>query len=95
MPAHSWATTAQLDFLNSKRIEFASAQREKRLPAFWPAIYKDFFALWPDQASEVVPEPEGSSKKKKKAPAVADLGAVTEEEWIERRKNVRSGGTHC
>jgi len=88
MPAHSWATPVQLEFLNSKHVEFASAQREKRLPTFWPAIYSDSFALWPNQASEVVPEPEGTSKKKKRASAAAEMGGETEEEWIEKRKNV-------
>lgn len=90
MPAHSWATQAQLEFLNNKRLDFSSAQREKRLPAFWPAVYQDFFALWPNRASETVPEAEGASKKKKKAPAVPDGEAETEEEWINKRKNVRA-----
>ncbi len=92
MPAYSWAIPAQLDFLNNKRLEFASAQREKRLTAFWPAVYQEFFALWPDRASEIVPEPEGTSKKKKKnkrsSTTSADVKPETEDEWVEKRKNV-------
>jgi len=91
MPAQSWTTPTQLEFLNEKRLEFSSAQREKRLPAFWPAIYHDFFALWPNRASEIMPDAEGaSSKKKKKKLSKADEVAETEEEWINRRKNVRA-----
>src|SRR5438270_598095 len=36
-----------------------------------------------------MPEAEGVSKKKKKAPAVPD-GAETEDEWVNKRKNVRA-----
>ena len=92
MPAQSWATPAQLDFLYSKRVDFSNAQREKRLPAFWSAIYQEFFALWPNQASEIVPMPEDTlKKKKKKAPTVrADEEIMTEEKWLERRKSVRT-----
>ncbi len=87
MPAHSWATPAQLEFLKDKRLDFSNAQREKRLAAFWPAIYHDFFALWPNRASEVLAEEDGASKKKKKVSKVD--GTETEEGWIEKRKNVR------
>jgi flagellar motor protein MotB len=89
MPAQSWATPAQLAFLNDKRVEFANAQREKRLAAFWPSIYHDFFAIWTDRASEILPDTEDASKKKKKKVAKVDE-AETEEQWIDRRKNVRA-----
>jgi hypothetical protein len=66
MPAESWTTPAQLAFLNDKRLDFSNGQRERRLSSFWPAIFHDFFALWPNRASEVMPDPDGASKKKKK-----------------------------
>lgn len=80
----------QLEFLNDKRLEFSNAQREKRLANFWTAIYHDFFALWPNRASEIVPELDGASKKKKKKVSKEDDEAETEEEWIDKRKNVRA-----
>jgi hypothetical protein len=97
MPAHSWASPPQLEFLNDRRLEFSNAQREKRLTSFWPTIYHDFFALWPDRASEILPDAESVSKKKKKKVAKVN-DTETKEEWIEKRKNVRDliirAGTH-
>jgi hypothetical protein len=92
MSAQPWATPAQLEFLYSKRVDFSNAQREKRLPGFWPAMYQEFFALWPNQESEITPMPEDTKKKKKKkGPTVwADEEIKTEEEWVEMRKSVRA-----
>lgn len=91
MPAQPWATPAQLEFLNSKRVNFSSAQREKRLAAFWQAVYQEFFVLWPNQASELEPIQEDTKKKKPKKGSKAGEGGIeTEEEWIEKRKNVRA-----
>ena len=90
MPAQSWANPAQLVFLNEKRLAFSNAQREKRLAAFWPDIYHNFFALWPNRASEIMPDSDGASKKKKKKVPEAKEEEETEEKWIDRRKNVRA-----
>ncbi len=97
MPAHSWASPPQLEFLNDRRLDFSNAQREKRLTNFWPTIYHDFFALWPNRASKILPDAESVSKKKKKKVAKVE-NTETEEEWIDKRKNVRDllirAGTH-
>ena len=89
MPAVPWASPTQLEFLNSRLLEFASAQNEKRLPAFWPAVYNDFFKLWPNQASEIVPMDEVVSKKRKTALETAGIQDMAEEEWVQNRKTVR------
>jgi len=90
MPAHAWGTQAQLQFLNSKRVSFANAQNERKLAAFWPDIYQEFFAQWPDQASEIVSESEGSSKTKKKKALAAKTEDVklTQEDWVTKQKTV-------
>jgi hypothetical protein len=90
MPAHSWATQAQLQFLNSKRVGFANAQNERKLPAFWPDIYQEFFAQWPDQASEMASTSEGTSKNKKKKASAAKTEDVelTHDDWVTKRKTV-------
>ena len=93
MPALPWATEAQLRFLNSKRVNFATAQLERRLAAFWPVVYGEFFAQWPNQAAEIASAAEGSgskSKKKKASAATTEPIAATEEEWTQKRKTVRA-----
>src|SRR5258708_4951314 len=66
MPALPWATEAQLQFLNSKRVEFSNAQVERRLGTFWPVVYAEFFTQWPNKAAEVASAVEGLGSKAKK-----------------------------
>lgn len=56
MPAHSWATQEQLQFLRSRRADFANAQSAvpKQLNEFWKNIERDFFLQWPDQQAEAI-----------------------------------------
>jgi hypothetical protein len=93
MPAHSWATPTQLEFLNNRRVEFGNAQLEKKLPAFWVNVYRDFFAQWPTPASEIVDDDEDRSRKKKgkkthSKPSPSEIENVTLEAWVEKRKTV-------
>jgi hypothetical protein len=63
-----WTTSAQLDFLNGKRVDFAEAQKNKTLSQFFTTVQGEFFAMWPDPESEKIspgPEIEASKKKKK------------------------------
>jgi len=75
-----------LQFLNSKRVNFASAQQERKLAAFWPTVYEEFFAQWPNQAAEITSMSEVTSKTKKKM-KTEDL-LPTEEDWVAKRKTV-------
>jgi hypothetical protein len=103
MPAHSWATHEQLQFLRSRRADFASAQSAvpKQLNEFWKNIERDFFLQWPDQAAEAISrskliENEGhdmfqKKKRKKKTKATtppAMMMPMSEEEWVKTRKHV-------
>jgi hypothetical protein len=56
MPAHSWATHEQIQFLRSCCADFANAQSAvpKQLNEFWKIIEQDFFLQWPDQAAEAI-----------------------------------------
>ena len=72
MPNCSWANPEQLKFLSDYHITFSDAQTGKTLPTFWTDIYREFFILWPDQASEAYTEvddmPARKKKKKDKTP---------------------------
>ncbi|KAF8958686.1 hypothetical protein BDZ97DRAFT_1923448 [Flammula alnicola] len=74
-----WANAAQLEFLNQRRITFATAQRVKKLQDFWTQTHSDFFALWPDAASEV----EESSGTAKAPKSEVDLPHET---WVSCRQ---------
>lgn len=106
MPAHSWATHEQLQFLLSRRGDFANAQSAvpKQLNEFWKNIERDFFLQWPDQAAEAISrskliENEGpdlfqKKKRKKKTKVTQSPPLMTmpmsHAEWVEGRKHVFS-----
>ena len=86
MPAHSWATQEQLQFLCSCHASFANTQSAvpKQLSEFWKNIEQDFFLQWPDQAAEgisrskLIETDEGhdmfqKKKQKKKTKATTPL----------------------
>ncbi|KAF8798553.1 hypothetical protein BYT27DRAFT_7264696 [Phlegmacium glaucopus] len=93
MPAPSWATPIQKEFLLARRIDFSQAQANKKLSTFWVGLYRDFFVRWPDQASESVdPTVEGQQpekKKQKKKNKSSDLPVVelSHDKWVSMRKN--------
>ncbi|KAF8806034.1 hypothetical protein BYT27DRAFT_7257457 [Phlegmacium glaucopus] len=67
MPAPSWATPIQKEFLLARQIDFSQAQANKKLSTFWVGLYRNFFVRWPDQASKSVdPTVEGQQPEKKK-----------------------------
>jgi hypothetical protein len=42
-----WATPEQQEFLKGRQADYQLHQAKKTLPAFWPAVYRDFFLRWP------------------------------------------------
>jgi hypothetical protein len=103
MPAHSWATHEQIQFLRSRRADFANAQSAvpKQLNEFWKNIERDFFLQWPDQAAEAISrskliENDGhdmfQKKKRKKTkattPATDMVMPISHADWVEARKHV-------
>lgn len=85
-----WATPAQLEFLNQRKAEFKTAQKEKRLSVFWDILHRDFFAMWDSPEAEAlsgaVPE-EGSKQKRKRSRTIKEE-TLTVDEWITDRKHV-------
>jgi hypothetical protein len=82
-----WANAAQLEFLNKRKQDFKAAQKEKRLPAFWTDLHRDFFAQWDSPESEVVAE-EDAPKKRKRSRVLKEESFPTVETWIADRKQV-------
>jgi hypothetical protein len=91
MPNNSWANPDQLKFLADRRPAFSNAQTAKTLPKFWTEINRDFFVLWPDQASEAYSEDIDApvKKKRRKNTSSHSTPRVLEfNEWVETRKKV-------
>ena len=92
MPTGPWATSEQLQWLNSQRVAFAQAQELKKLPPFWVDINREFFTRWPDQASEIetntasTSNNDGNNKRRKKVQSKHVF--ETQAEWVEERKKV-------
>jgi len=91
MPTGPWATSEQLQWLNSQRVAFSQAQELKKLPAFWVNVNREFFTRWPDQASEIESHSEsrdGSKNKKKRKGQSKKRVFESQAEWVEERKKV-------
>jgi hypothetical protein len=83
MPAQTWANSEQLEWLKAQRVGFAQAQEEKKLPAFWVDVNRQFFARWPDQASEIETDTGGKRKGKEK-----EILPESPADWVKNRKKV-------
>ncbi|KAF8191757.1 hypothetical protein BJ912DRAFT_1058205 [Pholiota molesta] len=94
MPTPPWATSQQLDFLESQLPVFHSAQRQGTTASFFCDIHREFFFQWPNHSHEIrlftVPNKPGTvdaqSTQAAKKEARYDLSHLTLDKWTELRK---------
>jgi hypothetical protein len=91
MAPPAWTTTAQLEFLQKRREDYARAQDSNdetlTLTEFRNNLHRDFFALWPNQDAEENDRAMTLPDKKGKNAAAPQMFA-SEADWIEDRKKV-------
>ena len=61
MPKKPWATEEQLNFLTSKLPRYHMVQLTKEYSGFWPHLYEDWFAQWPEK-TELFPDKPGDKQ---------------------------------
>jgi hypothetical protein len=91
MPTPPWATSRQLEFLESQLPLFHSAQRQGTTADFFCDINREFFTNWPDHSCEIrlftVPTKAESTERTKKDERY-DLSHLMQAKWVELRKSV-------
>jgi hypothetical protein len=70
MPKKPWATEAQNDFLVNRLPDYLEVQPTKDYAAFWPHLFEDWFAQWPEEKELFPDKPENEPLSSKEVEAL-------------------------